>query len=132
MSQSVLFVSPSNDDARRLSLILRSLPVQLVHVPDLKQARKKLTHREFAAILTDTVLADGIWTDVLDLAREAMPGARVIVTDRLADSRLWAEVLNLGAYDLLPQPFYESEVTRILANACSHGAGSPAALCAAS
>ena len=31
----------------------------------------------------------------------------------------WAEALNLGAYDLLAQPFYEPEVRRILYNACS-------------
>ena len=43
----------------------------------------------------------------------------VIVTDKQADTRLWAEVLNLGAYDLLTQPYYEPEVRRILSNACS-------------
>jgi 5,10-methylenetetrahydrofolate reductase len=43
----------------------------------------------------------------------------VIVTDPQADARFWAEALNLGAYDLLTQPFYEPEVRRILYNACS-------------
>jgi DNA-binding response OmpR family regulator len=34
----------------------------------------------------------------------------LIVSDRLADERLWAEVLNLGAYDLLAMPFDAKEV----------------------
>ena len=41
-------------------------------------------------------------------------------TDNIdAAARFWAEALNLGAYDLLAQPFYEPEVRRILSNACS-------------
>ena len=43
----------------------------------------------------------------------------MIVTDPQADARFWAEALNLGAYDLLAQPFYEPEVRRILYNACT-------------
>ena len=36
----------------------------------------------------------------------------VIVTSRLADDRLWAEVLNLGAYDVLAKPFDRTEAIR--------------------
>ena len=57
--------------------------------------------------------------DALHLARQSPHEPEVIVTDPLADSRFWAEALNLGAYDLLAQPFYEPEVRRILKNACS-------------
>ena len=35
-----------------------------------------------------------------------------IVTSRLANDRLWAEALNLGAYDVLPRPFDPAEVLR--------------------
>ena len=38
----------------------------------------------------------------------------LIVTSRLADERLWAEVLNLGAFDLLSKPFDFDEATRII------------------
>ena len=44
---------------------------------------------------------------------------QVVVTHPHADARFWSEALNLGAYDLLTQPFYEPEVRRILYNACS-------------
>lgn len=33
---------------------------------------------------------------------------------RLADESLWAEVLNLGGYDVLPTPLVEDEVTRVV------------------
>ena len=35
-----------------------------------------------------------------------------IVTSRLANDRLWAEALNLGAYDVLARPFDAAEVLR--------------------
>ena len=38
----------------------------------------------------------------------------LIVPDRLADEALWAEVLNLGAYDLVSEPFDHTEVTRVI------------------
>jgi DNA-binding response OmpR family regulator len=44
----------------------------------------------------------------------------LIVTSRLADDRLWAEALNLGAYDVIAKPFEASEVVRIAGLACAH------------
>ena len=44
----------------------------------------------------------------------------LVVTSRLADERLWAEVLNLGAYDLLARPFNKNELTRTVALAWQH------------
>ena len=41
----------------------------------------------------------------------------MIVTSRLADERLWAEVLNVGGYDLLVAPYDRDEVVRIAAQA---------------
>ncbi len=119
MRSAVLFVSPRRDDAKRLSQMLSPLPLILDHVPDFQQARAKLGQRGYPVILTEAALPDGSWTDVLSLARDLVPSAEVIVTDRHADARFWAEVLNLGVYDLLVQPFEESEVQRILSHVCS-------------
>jgi DNA-binding NtrC family response regulator len=120
MRSTVLFVSPHREDAHRLSQMLSQLPLVFDHVPDLQQARAKLLQSHYGVILTEAGLPDGSWLDVLSLARSLAPGGpEVIVTDPYADARFWAEALNLGAYDLLAQPFYESEVRRILYNACS-------------
>jgi DNA-binding NtrC family response regulator len=42
----------------------------------------------------------------------------LIVVSRLADDRLWAEALNLGAYDVLAKPFDAAEVARSAELAC--------------
>lgn len=44
----------------------------------------------------------------------------LIVTSRLADERLWAEAVNLGAWDVLAQPFDAEETTRIIGFAWLH------------
>jgi len=119
---AVLFVSPHPEDAALLSRMLRPLPLALEHVAGLEQARAKLGLQDYAVILTEARLPDGSWLDVLSLARDAAPGARILVTDLRADARFWAEALNLGAYDLLVQPFDKSEVRRILSHACSRPA----------
>ena len=54
------------------------------------------------------------WHNLLDEAHRLRPSPRVIVTDRLADESTWAEVLNLGAYDLLVQPFVPREVFHVV------------------
>jgi len=115
----ILFLSGRLEDARRLSRMVESVPIELDHAGNLRQARLKLRTKRYDAVLTEAALPDGTWTDVLQLARELPRGVEVIVTDPHADARFWAEALNLGAYDLLAQPFYEPEVRRILSYACS-------------
>ena len=120
MGTGVLFVSPHREDATILSRMLGSLSVPIEHVADLAQARARIQRRAvITVILTEANLPDGTWLDVLDLARRVTPGSEVIVTDAAADARFWAEALNLGAYDLIAQPFATAEVQRILSNACS-------------
>jgi len=122
MRSGVLFVSPHREDAILLSRMLGSTSMLLEHVADLEHARDAILKDSYQVILTEASLPDGTWVDVLNLARQAAPDSDVIVTDSRADARFWAEVLNLGAYDLIAQPFAVAEVQRILANACSRQA----------
>jgi DNA-binding NtrC family response regulator len=102
--------------------MLEAIPISLDHAESLQHARTKLQQEDYNVILTEATLPDGTWVDTLSLARDCVPDLQVIVTDPQADARFWAEALNLGAYDLLAQPFYEPEVRRILYNACSRPA----------
>jgi len=119
MKSRILFVSGRRDDARAISQMLQLLPVVVDYAGTLQQARAQLRQDEYDVVLTEAALPDGNWLDALHLARECPHDLQVIVTDPHADARLWAEALNLGAYDLIAQPFYEPEVRRILYNACS-------------
>ena len=119
MRSRILFVTGHEEDAPRLSQMLYSLPLILDSAATVQQARVKLQQIDYNVILTEAALPDGNWLDVLHLARKYPGELEVIVTDPHADARFWSEALNLGAYDLISQPFYEPEVRRILYNACS-------------
>jgi two-component system, NtrC family, response regulator PilR len=128
MRSRILCISGHPDDARRLSEMLHALPLVVDQVDSVRQARAQLQLHEYDAVLTEASLPDGKWLDVLHLVRENPRQMAVIVTDAKADTRLWAEVLNLGGYDLLAQPYREPEVRRILYNACSRFESSMAAV----
>jgi DNA-binding NtrC family response regulator len=119
MSSRILFLSGHPDDAHLLSQMLQSLPLVMDHAENLRQARTRLRRGEYDVVLTERALPDGSWLDALHLAREGPRDPVLIVTDPQADARFWSQALNLGAYDLLAQPFYEPEVRRILSYACS-------------
>jgi len=123
MRSRILFVSGRRDDARQITQMLHALPVAVDHAGSLQHARAQLLQEDYEVLLTEAALPDGNWHDALHLARECPNDLEVIVTDPHADARLWAEALNVGAYDLIAQPFYEPEVRRILYNACSRRTG---------
>lgn len=79
--------------------------------------RSILTPRWAGVILTTRVLPDGSWKDVVAFSNETCPGSHVIVISRLADEELWAEVLNMGGFDLLAEPLNEDEVLRVATSA---------------
>src|SRR5260370_591816 len=115
MESGVLFVSPYPQDARSLAQMLREDSLPVVHAYCLKDAVSKLETGKFKVVLTEAHLEDGTWLDVLQLTRPL--GKELVVTHPWADARFWAEAINLGAYDLLAQPFHGTEVRRVLASA---------------
>jgi len=68
----------------------------------------------FHLVLTDLALPDGGWFDVLNLAADINPDLRVVVCARLADERLWSQILEAGAFDILVEPYQDAEVARIV------------------
>jgi DNA-binding response OmpR family regulator len=65
-------------------------------------------------VISDRDLPQGNWRDLLrDLSNVQHPPA-LVVTSRMADEALWAEVLNMGGYDVLAQPLDSEEVTRVI------------------
>ena len=59
-------------------------------------------------------LPDGDWKLVLNGFDSLPMPPNLIVTARVANDELWAEVLNLGGYDVLAQPFDTQEVYRVV------------------
>ena len=62
----------------------------------------------------------GNWKDVLEAMRALPVPPLVIVISRESDDHLWAEALNLGAYDVLAKPLDDTEIVRVLSLALHH------------
>jgi DNA-binding NtrC family response regulator len=71
-------------------------------------------------VVCERALADCDWRDVLEIAASSPNPPPVIVTSRIADEYLCAEVINLGGFDVLAKPLDEQEVGRVLNFAWDH------------
>jgi len=119
---SVLSISPIEEDHCALQNILSSLqsamdPSRTFTVSScttLDAGLAVLQNRQFEVIVCEQDLRPGSWRDVLQQVVILPTPPSLIVTSRLADEPLWAEVLNLGAYDVLAKPFDRAEVTRVV------------------
>lgn len=80
----------------------------------LQEALPILRKGRIPFVLCERDLQPGTWKDVLAALALLPDPPYLIVTSRHADDRLWAEALNLGAWDVLPAPFDPAEVTRTL------------------
>ena len=86
-----------------------------------------LRKRQFEVVVCERDLPPGSWKDVLEQVTILPDPPSLIVTSRLADERLWAEALNLGAYDVLAKPFDRSDAMRVV-GAAWRAWGGPARL----
>jgi DNA-binding response OmpR family regulator len=111
---TVLVISPVEED----HLILRNLfshsKWHVDGVSKWESARVHLTLHRTPVVICERDLPDGDWKEVLTALSEFDDPPLLIITSRLADDYLWAEVLNLGGYDVLMKPFEPAEVFRVV------------------
>jgi DNA-binding NtrC family response regulator len=113
----ILSVSSEEDDHAALFQILDELPFVVTPARTCREAAVCLGIEQFGIILCECKLPDGNWSEILNRISGAAEEPLLIVTSRVADVSLWAEVLNLGGYDLLAKPFSRQEVRHVLTSA---------------
>lgn len=87
----------------------------LLHgVSTCREALTYLGGNDTAVVICERDLPDGDWKRVLNGFDSVPMPPNLIITSRLADHELWAEVLNRGGYDVLAQPFDTEEVYRVV------------------
>ena len=98
----------------------RQFPWRIEHAGGIREALNLIGRDAHHVIVSEKDLPDGNWKDVLEAAAVRRNAPVLIVTSRLADEHLWAEVLNLGGYDVLAQPLDRDEVRRTVSLAWQH------------
>ena len=118
--QGVLLISPFEEDHEIFGDLFRRRGWRLEHASSIGEASALLSENPAAVVITERDLSRGNWKDVLE-AMGSMPSPPLlIVISRLADEHLWAEALNLGAYDVLAKPLDHTEIARVLNLAMNH------------
>ena len=125
---SVLSVGPVNSDSVSLACIFTdsdwtpytSSKWALIESSTIGSAVASLRENRPPIVLCEADLDPGTWQVMLGEIIRLPEPPFLIVTSRLADERLWAEVVNLGAYDVLAKPFESKEVVRIVSLAWLH------------
>jgi DNA-binding response OmpR family regulator len=117
----VLVLNPFDEDLIRLFEIFSHTNWTVYWLTHGADAAAMLREKAgISVVMCERELPDGTWREVLAQV-DGMPDPPVVVvTSRLADDRLWGEVLNLGGYDVLMKPFEAEEVFRVvsLASRC--------------
>jgi DNA-binding response OmpR family regulator len=110
----LLVISPYQEDYATVRNAAPSgiYPVSAAHT--VREALAVLHRQPARIVITERDLPDGDWRQVLDALPQLPRPPLLIVASRHADDRLWAEVLNLGGYDVLIKPFDQQELTRVL------------------
>ena len=116
---AILSISPFEEDHARLQAIIGSAS-KLVMASDFSAAKTLLAGRKIFLVLCECDSNPGTWIDWLEYLESLPTPPLLIVTSRLADERLWAEVLNLGAWDVLAKPFDDGEVLRTVQSTLLH------------
>ncbi len=120
---TVLSISPVGDDHDLLESILNRAEAsewKLHSSFGLESALSVARQNMFSIIVSERDLSPGTWEQVLAAINELPNPPLLIVTSRLADERLWSEVINLGGWDVLAKPFNVEEVWRVLSMAWLH------------
>jgi DNA-binding NtrC family response regulator len=117
---TVLTVGNTADEHDSLRSILTHSNWRLYEAESCGEARRILDRQRISVVVCDELLPDGDWKQVLEMVNGMQAAPPLIVTARNADDRLWSEVLDLGAYDLLPKPFDHKEVIRAVGIAWLH------------
>lgn len=120
LSVNVLAILPSWEDQNSLSKIFWHSTWNLHHAEVLGHARLLVDEIGAGVVICDCTLADGRWQDLLRELQRRPVAPSLIVASRQADDALWAEVLNLGGFDVLATPFQAQEVIRSVSLAWRH------------
>src|SRR4051812_22677119 len=113
----ILSLSASTEDHIAVRQSLSRIPCQVQTAESCRSAFGILRYGRISIVVCERDLPDGSWRDVLERLESSPERPLLIVTSWLADEWLWAEVLNLGGYDVLAKPFNVDETRHVLETA---------------
>lgn len=116
-SGPILLISQYPEDGYFLREVLTNFACPLEITESWQKAKLVIHCHVLSVVVTERELPDGTWRDVLSSLDDVPNPPLLIVVSRLADERLWADVLNRCGFDVLATPFARDEVIRVIGHA---------------
>lgn len=115
---TALIIYNRDDRLQTLRDVLPALPAKVMRARNCREAAAYLCAPDPPElVLTDSVLPDCNWQDVLDLSAKAMEKVSVIVVSTVANAKLYSDVVNAGALDFITDSFTVVELVQVLKSA---------------
>jgi DNA-binding NtrC family response regulator len=112
---TTLLIHHRNDRFYTLQLVLEALSIRVARARSAREAENQLCEMPCPhLVLSDTVLPDGNWMDVLDVAAKAVEPVNVIIVSPTADTRLYLDTMDQGAFDFMTDSFTVPQIVHIL------------------
>ena len=107
----------SNHNRIGVRTFLEQAGLVVTSANDFRDAQRLLRGITCDLVLVEVEISDGSWQDLLEFILDAKIACEMIVCSRLGDERLWAEVIQSGAYNLIVEPYGQREFLRIVQGA---------------
>ena len=123
-NQTVLAILPAGEDRAALEEIFAYSTWTVLATITLTEAYSVLKSVPVGVVIAENRFPGGeSWKDLLCFMQETPNPPPLIVAANFPDDRLWAEALNLGAFDVLAKPFKSDEVRHVCESAWHSPAG---------
>lgn len=107
---TVLLISPDAGDHIFVRHVFDHSNWVLYQCRSVEEGLELFREQTFPVVIVEERLTGGDWRDALRAFDGVARPPKLIVASSGADSALWAEVINLGGYDVLAKPWSDREL----------------------
>jgi DNA-binding NtrC family response regulator len=110
----ILIVEDDQTFRETVTEVLRDVGYQVRGARSLRKATKRLTRHKFDLVLTDVHLGEHSGLEVLQVATQTRPEAKIVLMSAAADPAIVQQAMDSGAARFLPKPFRVKELLQTI------------------
>jgi DNA-binding NtrC family response regulator len=116
MANYIIAVLPRDGDSALIVESLRGQDLELEVARSTEAALRVLTSSAASVVIYDADTGQP-WRDAVRCFLAARPGVRVVLLSQSVDARMWWDLFDCGAFDVITRPFRPLDFCAIIRNA---------------
>jgi two-component system response regulator PilR (NtrC family) len=110
----ILIVEDDQTFRETVAEVLRDVGYKVRGARSLRKATKRLTRHKFDLVLTDVHIGEHSGLEVLQVATQTRPNAKIVLMSAAADPDIVQRAMESGAARFLPKPFRVKELLQTI------------------